>query len=77
MSCHLVVFVILLFRDFHPSMLVSLHFTNPIAVKCIFSKIRRMVGMERVYDFHELVNCANTLTPKGPRGPTRALGRFL
>jgi hypothetical protein len=26
-----------------------------------FSKIRGMVGMECVYDFFEVVNCANTL----------------
>jgi hypothetical protein len=61
MSCHFVVLLISLFREKYPTFLVPLHLTGSESCEMFFSKIGGMVGMERAYDFHELVRCANTL----------------
>jgi hypothetical protein len=61
MSCYFVVLLICLFRDKYPSLLVPLYLTGSDACEIFFSKIGGMVGMERAYDFHELIRCANTL----------------
>ena len=61
MLCHFVVFVILLFKDFYPNKFVPLHLTRSNSYEFFFSKIGGMVGIERMYDFDELINRANTL----------------
>jgi hypothetical protein len=61
LSCHFVVLLIKTFRDRFPSLPVPLHLTRSYSCEIFFSKIRRMVGMERAYDFHELLNSANIL----------------
>jgi hypothetical protein len=61
LSCHFVVLLIRYFRDFHGQLPVPLHLSGSDACEIFFSKVGGMQGMERAYDFHELVNCANTL----------------
>ena len=61
MSCHFVVLLITLFKEKHPTLLVPLYLIGSDSCKIFFSKISSMVGMEKAYDFHELVWCANTL----------------
>ena len=58
MSCHFVVLLICLFRDKVPA---RSSLTGSDACKILFSKVGGMVGMERIYDFHELIKCANIL----------------
>lgn len=60
-SCHFVVLLIKYFREHHDNLPVPLHLTGSDACEIFFSKVGGMQGMERAYDFHELVNCANTL----------------
>ena len=60
MSCHYVVFLVMHFQNKYPHLSVPLHLTGSDACEIFFSKIGGMVGLERAYDFHELVNCANT-----------------
>jgi hypothetical protein len=55
------VLLIQYFRDFHNHLPIPLHLTGSDACEIFFSKVGGMQGMERAYDFHELVNCANTL----------------
>jgi hypothetical protein len=55
------VLLIMHFRDRYPNLLVPLHLTGSDSSEKNFSKIGGMCGMERAYDFHELMNCANTL----------------
>jgi hypothetical protein len=40
---------------------ILLHLIGSDACESFFGKIGRMQEMEREYDFHELVGCANTL----------------
>jgi hypothetical protein len=40
---------------------VPLNLTRSDSCEIFFSKVGGIQGMERAYDFHELVNCANTL----------------
>lgn len=61
LSCHFVVLLILHFRDNYPNLVVPLHLTGSDSCEIFFSQIGGMNGMERAYDFHELVSCANTL----------------
>lgn len=61
MSCHYVVILVMHFRDKYPHLPIPLHLTGSDACEVFFSKIGGMVGLEIAYDFHELVNCANTL----------------
>ena len=61
MSCHFVVLLICHFRDRFPELPVPLHLTGSDSCEIFFSRIGGMVGQERAYDFHELVNTANTL----------------
>jgi hypothetical protein len=61
MSCHFVVLLISHFRDTYPHLPVPLHLTGSDSCEIFFSKIGRMVGLERTYDFHELVALAHTL----------------
>jgi hypothetical protein len=60
MSCHFVVPLIRLFRDQYPTFPVPLHLIGSDACEIFFSKVDSMVGMERAYNFHELIRCANT-----------------
>ena len=61
MSCHFVVLLIFHFRDTYPDLPVPLHRTGNDSCEIFFSKIGGMEGHERAYDFHQLVNTANTL----------------
>ena len=45
----------------YPNLAVPLHLTGSDSCEIFFSKIGGMVGLERAYDFHELVSTANTL----------------
>jgi hypothetical protein len=49
------------FRDFHSNLPMPLNLTGSDLYEIFFSKVGGIQGMERAYDFHELVNCANTL----------------
>jgi hypothetical protein len=60
-SCHFVVLLIMYFRDFQSHLHVPLHLTGSDSCEIFFSKVGGMQGMERAYDFHELVSCANIL----------------
>lgn len=61
LSCHFVVLLIKYFREFHSDLAVPLHLTGSDACEIFFSKVGGMQGMERSYDFHELLGCANTV----------------
>jgi hypothetical protein len=60
-SCHFVVLLIMHFQVKYPHLAVPLHLIGFDSCKIFFSKIGGMCGMERAYDFSELLNCANTL----------------
>jgi hypothetical protein len=60
-SCHFVVLLIKYFRDSRSHLHVPLHLICSDSCEIFFSKVGGMQGMERAYDFHELVNCTNTL----------------
>ena len=59
--CHFIVLLVKHFRDNYPNVPVPLHLTGSDSCEIFFSKISGMNGMERSYDFHDLVNTANTL----------------
>jgi hypothetical protein len=61
LSCHFVVLLICHFRDRFPELPVPLHLTGSDSCEIFFSRIGGMNGQERAYDFHDLVNTANTL----------------
>ena len=61
LSCHFVVPLICHFRDRCSDLGVPLHLTGSDSCEVFFSQIGGMNGLERAYDFHELVNTANTL----------------
>jgi hypothetical protein len=61
MSCHFVVLLIKMFRDHFSTLSVPLHLTGFDSCEIFFSRVCGMVGMERAYNFHELINCANSL----------------
>ena len=61
LSCHFVVLLICHFRDRCLDLGVPLHLTGSDSCEVFFSQIGGMNGLERAYDFHELVNTANTL----------------
>jgi hypothetical protein len=61
MSCHFVVLLIKMFHDFYPVLEVPLYLTGSESCEIFFSRIGGMQGMERAYNFHELINCANAL----------------
>ena len=61
LSCHFVVLLIRYFRDAFPHLPVPLHLTGSDSCEIFFSKVGGMQGMERAYDFQELVGCANTV----------------
>ena len=61
LSCSFVVLLICHFRDRYADLPVPLHLTGSNSCEIFFSKIGGMNGQERAYDFHELVNIANTL----------------
>ena len=60
-ACNFVVLLVCHFRDKYSHLPVPLHLTGSDSCEIFFSKIGGMVGMERAYDFHELVSIANTL----------------
>jgi hypothetical protein len=60
-SYRFIILLIKYFRHFHSHLLVPLHLIDFDLCEKKFSKVGGMQGMERAYDFHELVNCANTL----------------
>lgn len=45
----------------YSNLVVSLHLTSNDSCKVVISKIALMNEHKRAYDFHELVNIANTL----------------
>ena len=49
------------FRDVYPHLPVPLHLIGSDFCEIFFSKIGGMNGMERSYDFHDLMNTTNTL----------------
>lgn len=55
------VLLIKLFRDAYDHLPVPFHLTGSDSCEIFFSKVGGMQGMERAYDFHELVGCANTV----------------
>ena len=61
MSCHFVVLLMKLFRDFYLNLHVPLYLIGSNCCEIFFSQIRRMVEMERAYNFHELLKAANAL----------------
>jgi hypothetical protein len=61
LSCHFVVLLIKYFKEFCPHLPVPLHLTGSDSCEIFFSKVGGMQGMERAYDFHELVGCASTV----------------
>ena len=56
-----VILLICHFRDRFPNLPVPLHLTGSDSCEIFFSQIGGMNGHERAYDFHKLVNTANTL----------------
>lgn len=60
-SCHFVVLLVKMFRDRYSHLPVPLDLTGSDSCEIFFSKIGGMNGMERCYDFHDLLNTANTL----------------
>ena len=60
-SCHFLVLLVCHFRDTYPHLPIPLHLTGSDSCEIFFSKIGGMQGMERSYDFHEVVNTANTI----------------
>ena len=60
-SCHFVVLLISHFRDTYGNLLVPLYLTSSDACEIFFRKSGGMCGMERAYDFKELLNCSNAL----------------
>lgn len=61
LSCHFAVLLICHFCDRYAHLPVPLHLTGSDSCEIFFSKIGGMNGNERAYDFHELLNSANTL----------------
>ena len=61
LSCHFVVLLVKYFRDFHNDLPVPLHLTGSDSCEIFFSKVGGIQGMERSYDFHELLGCALTV----------------
>ena len=61
MLFHFIVLLICHFRDKYPHLIVPFHLTGSDSCKIIFSKGGGMVGMEKAYDFYELVGCANSV----------------
>ena len=61
LSCHFIVLYICHFRDKYPHLSVPFHLTGSDACEVFFSKVGGMVGMERAYDFQELLGAANTI----------------
>lgn len=60
-ACNFVVLLICYFRDKYSHLHVPLHLTGNDSCEKKFPKIGGMVGIERAYDFHELLSIANTL----------------
>jgi hypothetical protein len=51
----------LYFRNNYAHLPIPLHLTGSDSYEVFFSKIEGMVGLERAYDFHEVVGTAHTL----------------
>ena len=61
LSCHFVVLLIKMFRDFYPSLKCPLHLTGTYAAEIYFSKIGGMIGQERAFDFGDLLHSIGSL----------------
>jgi hypothetical protein len=61
MSCHFVVLLLKMFRDKFPSLPVPLSCTGSDVCEIFFSKVGGMAGVERSYDFGDLLRAASTL----------------
>ena len=61
LSCHFIVLLICHFRDKYSHLSVPFHLTGSDSCEVFFSKVGGMVGMERAYDFRELLGAANTI----------------
>jgi hypothetical protein len=60
-SCHFVVLLICHFRDTYGHLPMPLHLIGSDSCRKKISKIGGMCGMERAYDFQELLNSTNAL----------------
>ena len=60
-SCHFVVLVIKMFRDFFPNLECPLQRTGSDAAEILFSKVGGMIGMERAFDLSDLLHCIGNL----------------
>lgn len=61
MSCHFVVLLMKMFRDKFPSLPVPLSRTGSDVCEIFFSKVGGMAGVERSYNFGDLLRAASTL----------------
>ena len=61
LSCHFILLLICHFHDKFLSLIVPFHLTRSDSYEVFFSKVGGMVGMERAYDFQELLGAANTI----------------
>ncbi|KAL3680514.1 hypothetical protein R1sor_023470 [Riccia sorocarpa] len=60
-SCHMVVLLVRLFRDKFPGLSVPLHLLGSDCCEHFFSRVGGMSGVERNYDFGDLLDCASGL----------------
>ena len=60
-SCHFAVLLMRLFRDQYSNLPCVLHLTGSDVCENFFSKVGGMVGMERAYDFTDLLHAVGTL----------------
>ena len=67
LSCHFIVVLICHFRDSYSHLIVPFHLTGSDSCEVFFSKVGGMVGMERAYDFQELMAAANTINRLSPK----------
>ena len=60
-SCHFVVLLIKMFRDFYPQLECPLHLTGSDGAEIFFSKIGGMIGMERAFDISDVLHCSGNV----------------
>jgi hypothetical protein len=60
MSYHFVVIMTVIFHEKYLHLSVFFHIIGSNSYEMFSYKMGGMVGMERAYDFQELVNCANS-----------------
>ncbi len=60
-SCHFVVLLMRLFRDQYSHLTCALHLIGSDVCEKLFSKVNGIVGVERAYDFTDLLHAIGTL----------------